>query len=101
MGSITITGAQIGRQQRAGDRRENDDEKEYRHAFLIIEAKKGPSGTSARHVLCAESDSDRDDWVEVLVRYVMGAYNEDPAAAYGPGPAPLNTSTGNSVGQPR
>ena len=103
LGSITITGAQIGRQQRAGDRRENDDEKEYRHAFLIIEAKKGPSGSSARHVLCAESDRDRDEWVEVLVRYVMGSYNEDSAIGYGPGPAPLNTAStiSTSTSQPR
>lgn len=103
LGSITITGAQIGRQQRAGDRRENDDEKEYRHAFLIIEAKKGPSGSSARHVLCAESDRDRDDWVEVLVRYVMGTYNEESAIGYGPGPAPLNTTstTSSQMSQPR
>lgn len=103
LGSITITGAQIGRQQRAGDRRENDEEKEYRHAFLIIEAKKGPSGSSARHVLCAESDRDRDDWVEVLVRYVMGTYNEESAIGYGPGPPPLNTTstTSSSGSQPR
>lgn len=104
MGSITITGAQIGRQQRTGDRRESDDEKEYRHAFLIIEAKKGPSGSSARHVLCAESDSDRDDWVEVLVRYVMGSYNEDPVMPYGPGPTPLTGNPGVTIqggGQPR
>lgn len=97
MGSITITGAQIGRQQRTGDRRESDDEKEYRHAFLIIEAKKGPSGSSARHVLCAESDSDRDDWVEVLVRYVMGSYNDDPSAPCGPGPAPLALATSSAT----
>jgi RalA-binding protein 1 len=82
LGSITITGAQIGRQQRTGDRRESDDEKEYRHAFLIIEAKKAPSGSGARHVLCAESDADRDNWVEVLVRYIMGSYNDDPAPTY-------------------
>lgn len=103
LGSITITGAQIGRQQRIGDRRENDDEKEYRHAFLIIEAKRGPSGSSARHVLCAESDRDRDEWVEVLVRYVMGSYNEESAIGYGPGPAPLNTTStiNTSASQPR
>jgi RalA-binding protein 1 len=27
-------------------------------------------------VLCAESDSERDSWVEILVRYVSGAYDE-------------------------
>ncbi|KAF7964909.1 hypothetical protein HWV62_1755, partial [Athelia sp. TMB] len=106
LGSITITGAQIGRQQRTGDRRESDDEKEYRHAFLIIEAKKGVPGSSARHVLCAESDAERDDWVEVLVRYVMGSYNDDNTPAF-PASQPLHVSTGANVtqsggaGQPR
>ena len=28
--------------------------------------------------MCAESDADRDSWVEVLVRYVSGSYNDDP-----------------------
>ncbi|KZT27783.1 RhoGAP-domain-containing protein [Neolentinus lepideus HHB14362 ss-1] len=82
LGSITITGAQIGRQQqKTGAIAESDAENEYRHAFLIIEAKKGPTGSSARHVLCAESDDERDSWVEVLVRYVMGAYDDSPGGA--------------------
>lgn len=75
LGSINITGAQIGRQHRPADRRESEEEGEYRHAFLIIELKKG-TGASHRHVLCAESDSERDSWVEILVRYVSGAYDE-------------------------
>ncbi|KAF8498699.1 hypothetical protein F5888DRAFT_1691149 [Russula emetica] len=75
LGTINITGAQIGRQHRPADRRESEDEGEYRHAFLIIEPKKGTGG-SYRHVLCAESDSERDSWVEILVRYVSGAYDE-------------------------
>ncbi|CAK5267320.1 unnamed protein product [Mycena citricolor] len=76
LGSIQVVGAQIGRQQRT-DRTASDEEKEYRHAFLIVEAKKGPGGNHPRHVLCAESDEDRDAWVEILVRYFTGSYNED------------------------
>ncbi|KAJ7050578.1 hypothetical protein C8F01DRAFT_1178873 [Mycena amicta] len=76
LGSITITGAQIGRQQRS-DKPATDEEKEYRHAFLIVEAKKGPGGNHPRHVLCAESDVERDAWVEILVRYFSGAYSEE------------------------
>ncbi|EJD48002.1 RhoGAP-domain-containing protein [Auricularia subglabra TFB-10046 SS5] len=76
LGSIVITGAQIGRQQRPQQSRADDDDNEFRHAFLIIEAKRGPGGQSPRHVLCAESDTERDAWVEVLVRYVTGAYDE-------------------------
>ncbi|KAI6120779.1 hypothetical protein EDD16DRAFT_1474441 [Pisolithus croceorrhizus] len=78
LGSILITNAQIGRQQRTAD---NDDEKNYRHAFLIIEAKKGSGGPNPRHVLCAESDAERDSWVDILVRYVSGTFSEDPVSA--------------------
>ena len=77
LGSITITGAQIARQHRTERPPSSDDEKEYRHAFLIVEAKKGPAGSHPRHVLCAESDEDRDSWVEMLVRYYTGTYSED------------------------
>jgi RalA-binding protein 1 len=93
LGSIVITGAQIGRQQRSGERLSADDEKEYRHAFLIVEAKKGPGGNHPRHVLCAESDIDRDDWVDMLVRYVMGTYNEEPGSALGASPISTNPSS--------
>jgi RalA-binding protein 1 len=96
LGSIAITGAQIGRQQRSGDRRDADDENEYRHAFLIIEARKLPNGQHPRHVLCAESDADRDSWVEVLVRYVMGSYSEDvgPSSTNGGSAPQLQASPG-------
>ncbi|KAJ1306657.1 hypothetical protein OPQ81_007652 [Rhizoctonia solani] len=74
LGSIPLIGSQIGRQQRQPSRDEAD-ENAYRHAFLIIEGKRGPSGALNRHVLCAESDEERDAWVEVLVRYVVGEYD--------------------------
>ncbi|CAE7224642.1 unnamed protein product [Rhizoctonia solani] len=78
LGSIPLVGSQIGRQQRQSTR-DNDDENAYRHAFLIIEGKRGPSGALNRHVLCAESDEERDAWVEVLVRYVVGEYDPTPS----------------------
>ncbi|KAF7356794.1 hypothetical protein MVEN_01014700 [Mycena venus] len=93
LGSITVTGAQIGRQQRT-ERPTTDEEKEYRHAFLIVEAKKGPGGNHPRHVLCAESDADRDAWVEILVRYFSGTYSEEPVS-YG-APPPTNNNTNSS-----
>jgi RalA-binding protein 1 len=95
LGSIVITGAQIGRQQKTSEKTGGDEEKEYRHAFLIVEAKKGPAGGHPRHVLCAESDADRDSWVEMLVRYVMGSYNEEPAFAFGPNAAVANDYVGS------
>jgi RalA-binding protein 1 len=112
LGSITITGAQIGRQQRSADRHNpgsnstnpngssshHDDEKEYRHAFLIVEAKKGPGGSHPRHVLCAESDEERDAWVEMLVRYFTGTYSEDPLSYSAP-PPPSHSSHPHLVKQ--
>ncbi|KAI0716017.1 hypothetical protein C8T65DRAFT_642562 [Cerioporus squamosus] len=102
LGSIVITGAQIGRQQRAPEKRDVDEDNEYRHAFLIIEARRGPSGSAARHVLCADSDEERDAWVEELVRYVTGTYNEEQAAmAQNNGASPVSAVQLQSAREPR
>ncbi|KAI9064168.1 hypothetical protein FKP32DRAFT_1591588 [Trametes sanguinea] len=103
LGSITITGAQIGRQQRTAEKREGDEDNEYRHAFLIIEAKRAPGGPTARHVLCAESDEERDSWVEELVRYVTGTYNDEqgPVPNNIGGPSPVSMSSAAQSAQPR
>ncbi|THG99755.1 hypothetical protein EW145_g7206 [Phellinidium pouzarii] len=102
LGSIQITGSQIGRQQKAGNSRDSDDENEFRHAFLIIEQRRSPSGQTTRHVLCAESDRDRDSWVKVLVRYVMGSYNEeDQTPAMSTMSSAATSVQQNGVGQSR
>lgn len=95
LGSIGITGAQIGRQQKAATS-SSEDENEYRHAFLIIESKKGASVQHTRHVLCAESDPERDSWVDVLVRYVMGSYDDTGTA-----PAVSSAVPASGPAQPR
>lgn len=72
IGSINIREAQIGRQQKSASTSEQD-ENAYRHAFLILEkrdASHEEPAHIARHVLCAESDEERDDWVDVLVRAI-------------------------------
>lgn len=96
-----ITGAQIGRQQRQPERRDGDDDNEYRHAFLIIESKRGAGGSAARHVLCAESDEERDSWVEELVRYVSGQYNEDQVAVGANGVSPVSAIQQSAIREPR
>lgn len=80
---------------------------------MIIEARKGLSGSSnPRHVLCAESDPDRDSWVDVLVRCVNGGYYDDPqplpsssSSTYSNGLSPIVTSVALASGldsaQPR
>ena len=45
---------------------------------MIIEAKRRQSNSSnPRHVLCAESDEERDNWVDILIRHVTGEYHDD------------------------
>lgn len=73
LGTIRLQNAQIGKQSqhsqsplRAGE----DNDSQYRHAFLILEPKRNSPNNHVRHVLCAESDAERDVWVDALVRYV-------------------------------
>ena len=77
---------------------------------MIIEAKKGLSNTSnpPRHVLCAESDPERDSWVDVLVRSVNGGHFDDKqnpssssSSTYSNGLSPIITSVALDSGQPR
>lgn len=62
---IKLKGAQIGRQT-------NDsvaEERGYRHAFLVLEPPKKISTSSSKHFFCAETDEERDDWVEALIEF--------------------------------
>ncbi|CAG8591466.1 6547_t:CDS:2 [Ambispora gerdemannii] len=70
LGTIRLTNAQIGRQQSTTpiDADQTGNENSYRHAFLILESKQSSKGN--RHVLCAESDAERDQWVNALLQYV-------------------------------
>lgn len=72
LGSIRLTDAQIGRQQSQPNAvsEGTDAHSIYRHAFLILEPKKSSANGVARHVLCADSDNDRDEWVEALLQYI-------------------------------
>ncbi|EHL03247.1 putative Rho-type GTPase-activating protein 2 [Glarea lozoyensis 74030] len=75
LGTIKLPSAQIGKQQQQADHSPShgeaeDPENQYRHAFLILEPKRKDSSSHVRHVLCAESDGERDEWVEALLKYV-------------------------------
>ncbi|KAL5332881.1 hypothetical protein BJX70DRAFT_90510 [Aspergillus crustosus] len=78
LGTIKIPNAQIGKQsqpvgsQSSSRADDEDSDNQYRHAFLILEPKKKDSSALVRHVLCAESDEERDTWVEALLEYVEG-----------------------------
>ena len=73
LSTIKLQNAQIGRQSAGSSPTSNHDdpdENQYRHAFLILEPKKKDSNSLVKHVLCAESDVERDEWVETLLLYV-------------------------------
>jgi len=69
LGTIRLQHSRIG-SQKPEEPAANDSEEQYRHAFLIQEPKKKDSTSYVRHILCAESDADRDQWVTALLRYV-------------------------------
>ncbi|EME39461.1 hypothetical protein DOTSEDRAFT_75208 [Dothistroma septosporum NZE10] len=77
LGSIKLQRAQIGKQSTNSNVPADDEENQFRHAFLILEPKKKDSSALVRHVLCAESDEERDAWVEALLQYVDFQDDED------------------------
>ncbi|CAN8099187.1 unnamed protein product [Discula destructiva] len=81
LGTIKLQGAQIGRQschtEATSPNAANDEmDNQYRHAFLILEPKKKDPTSMTKHVLCAESDKERDLWVNVLLPWTS---YKDPA----------------------
>jgi RalA-binding protein 1 len=88
LGTIKLQSAQIGKQQSHSDNQSpsrgdvDDPENQYRHAFLILEPKRKDSSSLVRHVLCAESDKERDQWVEALLQYVDYRDSEDDELPY-------------------
>ena len=75
LGTIKLMNAQIGRQSahhasQSPSRNPEEHDKEFRHAFLILEPKKKDSSSIVRHVLCAENDEERDEWVMALLQYI-------------------------------
>lgn len=82
MGSIKLQNAQIGKQSTSAAQNSSEDEdNQFRHAFLILEPKKKDSTSLVRHVLCAESDEERDAWVDALLQYVDFRDDEEPHLA--------------------
>ena len=80
LGTIRLQSAQIGKQSQhsqSTSRTGEDNDSQYRHAFLILEPKRNSPNSHVRHVLCAESDAERDVWVEALLHYVDGQPGDD------------------------
>ncbi len=88
LGTIKLQNAQIGKQSQqndnssparagAGASASDDFDNQYRHAFLILEPKKKDPTALTKHVLCAESDLERDQWVDALLRWIDYRDGED------------------------
>ncbi|ORX98900.1 hypothetical protein K493DRAFT_406428 [Basidiobolus meristosporus CBS 931.73] len=71
LGSISISQCQVSRQPASL----GISDTPYRHAFMIVEPKKNGSGMN-RHILCADSDTERDEWVIALNMYTHSAASE-------------------------
>ncbi|KAI1176846.1 hypothetical protein F4777DRAFT_235467 [Nemania sp. FL0916] len=77
LGTIKLLNAQIGKQAQhntdgspAGGSNGDEPDNQYRHAFLVLEPKKKDANSFVKHVLCAESDQERDQWVDALLRWI-------------------------------
>jgi RalA-binding protein 1 len=82
LGTIRVQNAQIGKQSPNGpnpspSRNDDDSDNQFRHAILILEPKRKDSSALVRHVLCAESDAERDAWIESLLQYVENQTSEE------------------------
>ncbi len=85
LGTIKLQRAQIGKQAHHANEGSpaqggsaDDGDNQYRHAFLILEPKKKDPNSMTKHVLCAESDRERDQWVEALLRWIDYEEDEQP-----------------------
>lgn len=96
LGTIKLPNSKIGKPlpHRPSDSpsRAEDHDSQYRHAFLILEPKRKDSSSHVRHTLCAESDVERDAWVEALLCYVEGYPGDEQAKK----PSLSSTDSGSS-----
>jgi RalA-binding protein 1 len=94
LGTIKLTNAQIARQ----NGKDTEEEAEFRHAFMILEPKRRDSSSLVRHVLCAESDQERDEWVNALMQHVGTTLplSAIPSPAQGIAPARTGSRKGKA-----
>lgn len=108
LGTIKLQKARIGKQSQhnenppASAKTQDGDEldNEYRHAFLILEPKKKDSTSHVKHVLCAESDRERDQWVEALLGWIDfkdGNEDDSPTSATASNDRPVQTPSGTTA----
>ena len=62
------------------------------YAFLILEPKRNDSSKMVRHVLCAQTDEERDEWINCLLHYVVMDVESAPSTSLG-----INESRGKRL----
>ncbi|KAJ1970931.1 Rho GTPase activating protein [Dimargaris xerosporica] len=67
VGEIQLLGSKIARQKANEDAKAGD--LEYRHAFMIMEKKK-KGKDFIHHVFCAETDGEREEWIDALCYHI-------------------------------
>jgi len=75
LGIIRVSGATLARQ----NAEEIEEGADFRHAFMILEPKRKDPNQVVRHILCCESDEERDGWVDALLPHTESS-NEDHAS---------------------
>ncbi|KAI1001530.1 hypothetical protein K3495_g6668 [Podosphaera aphanis] len=107
LGAIKLQQAQIGKQSQPTDKTSqtggNGDgsDRQYRHAFLILEPKRKDSSTLVRHVLCAESDIERDQWVDALCQYINYKDPEKKPSISTPPAEQSNSNSSRNSNEPK
>ncbi|KAH3679620.1 hypothetical protein WICMUC_000852 [Wickerhamomyces mucosus] len=86
--SLKLSGSQIGKQP--DNAKQLDDKNAYRHAFAIIETKK--SSKSSKHIFCCETDTNRDEWINVLLQFSDGSTSSN-ASIYSKGDTSISSQT--------
>lgn len=69
IGKISLKGARIAKQKSRAMSQNSNSKKQYRHALMITE-NPDDQDSSKRNILCAENDSERDQWVYLIARQV-------------------------------
>ena len=101
LGVIKLQNAQVGKQSTQEQNSQEDEDNQFRHAFLVLEPKKKDSTSLVRHVLCAENDKERDAWVDALLNYVDYKEDDTESQVKGGGVQMFSTNEVSSARSPR
>lgn len=101
LGVIEMTRARVAKQALPNEpsNLDIDIDVQHRHAFMILEPKRADSTHHIRHLLCAETDEERDAWV-VALQYSELKLGEDKEIAIVEPPTPTLETNDKSLLRP-